>query len=279
MMPKQGVVLSGGGARGAYQIGVLKALKKHGILSNVQAYSGASVGSLNAIMLAMDNLDLAEEVWLSMDEDNLFSSDRSFLKALFQEGMELMKKGFYSTNKLETMIDKVLDFDVIYSNDIYVATSHVGDDQANFFELVSVNIRNAFHKETMSEYSLLRDLSKSDIKKTLLASCALPIMFKPVVIQGETYYDGGMLNNTPCEPLTDCGCDEIFLIDLFRFRINRNVCSDDVKFYTIKPSKNLRRIMDFSPDVIAWRFDLGFKDGEAFAMQYKENKQENKVIL
>ena len=50
-MKKIGIALSGGGARGAYQIGVWKALKEHGIDTKISAYAGASVGSLNAFLI------------------------------------------------------------------------------------------------------------------------------------------------------------------------------------------------------------------------------------
>ena len=56
-----GVVLEGGGARGAYQIGALKAVTEAGI--RIGAVAGASVGALNGAFLCMGDLKAAEELW------------------------------------------------------------------------------------------------------------------------------------------------------------------------------------------------------------------------
>ena len=56
-----GIVLEGGGARGAYQIGALKAVTEAGI--RIGAVAGASVGALNGAFLCMGDLKAAEELW------------------------------------------------------------------------------------------------------------------------------------------------------------------------------------------------------------------------
>ncbi len=60
---KIGLVLSGGGAKGAYQIGVWKALEDLGIAQNISIFSGTSAGALNAVILAQGDTRLAEEIW------------------------------------------------------------------------------------------------------------------------------------------------------------------------------------------------------------------------
>ena len=56
-----GIVLEGGGARGAYQVGAWKALKEAGI--SIKGISGASVGALNGALMCMDDLEKAEYIW------------------------------------------------------------------------------------------------------------------------------------------------------------------------------------------------------------------------
>ncbi len=270
-MPKKlGVVMSGGGARGAYQIGVLEVLKNAGFLENVCAYSGSSVGSLNAVLLATSTIENAKDVWLSMDEDTLFNNDKNFFKRIFEAGRDLVFEGYYQTDKLDALIEKVIDYDAIKEKDIFVTTSHVGNEDPSFFELLSFNIRNAFSKEDHVRYTNLKECDKKTMKKTLLASCALPIVFKPIIIDHSTYYDGGVLDNTPITPLINHGCDEIILIDLFRFRLKRLPHDNDVTIYTIKPSKSLRGIMDFSRKHILRRYELGKKDAHAFLDEFKQ---------
>lgn len=67
-----GLVLAGGGAKGAFQIGVLQAMEEEGLLPYVTAVSGTSVGALNAALLL--NLDIEEirRVWLEFDIATFF---------------------------------------------------------------------------------------------------------------------------------------------------------------------------------------------------------------
>ncbi|MFW5913882.1 MAG: patatin-like phospholipase family protein, partial [Bacillota bacterium] len=189
MAKKRGIALAGGGARGAYQIGVLKALKEKGYLKNIHAVSGASVGSLNAVFIVMDALDDAESLWLSMDEDALFNtSDTNFFERVLEDKFDIFHKGLYSTEKLEKMIDKYVDYEAIKKSKVFVATSYVGDEETSFIDLMSLNLRNFFSAEEYVRYPLLSAMSNAMIKKTLLASCALPVAFKPVKIDGKTYY-------------------------------------------------------------------------------------------
>jgi len=258
MTKKIGVALAGGGARGAYQIAVLKVLKEHGYLDNVYAVSGASVGSLNAVVLATDDLDKAKDIWLSMDQDSLFKAENStVLKRLFKEKFNFIYKGVYQTDKLETMIDDMLDYKKLKDKHVYVATSEVGDDNSSFMELITLNLRNFFGKKDLIRYQSLSDMDYDHVKRTLLASCAIPVVFKPVVIDNKTYYDGGVLDNLPIQPLIDAGCNEIIAIDLFRFNFHRKDTIKDIPITHIYPRKNLRGIMDFRSEQLKRRYELG----------------------
>ncbi len=261
MAKKRGIALAGGGARGAYQIGALKALREEGYLKNIHAISGASVGSLNAVFVAMDDLEKAEELWLQLDEDSLFkTSESNVIKRILEDKFDLVHKGLYSTKKLETMIDKYVDYEALKKKWVYVATSYVGDKDSSLVDLLSLNVRNFFSEEEYVRYPLISSMNNAMIKKILLASCALPVAFKPVKIQGKTYYDGGILDNTPYKPLIEAGCDEIIIIDLFRFNFRRPSKVDETNMLYFYPSKSIRGVLDFSPEQIRRRFTLGYED-------------------
>lgn len=66
-----GLVLCGGGGRGAYQTGVWKALRERGFDSRITAVSGTSVGALNAALFACGDLALAEDIWTSLDRKSV----------------------------------------------------------------------------------------------------------------------------------------------------------------------------------------------------------------
>ena len=65
--PDIGLVLSGGGARGAYQLGVMAALKKYKLYDRIQAIAGGSIGSFSAVMYLLDNLTECYKIWKDMD--------------------------------------------------------------------------------------------------------------------------------------------------------------------------------------------------------------------
>lgn len=68
---KIGLVLSGGGARGAYQIGVWKALEKLNIKCDI--VTGTSIGTVNAALYNQQSLEVAEEMWKKINFQTVFS--------------------------------------------------------------------------------------------------------------------------------------------------------------------------------------------------------------
>lgn len=71
---KIGLVLAGGGGRGAYQIGVWKALRETGLEGYITAVAGSSVGGLNAALFTQGGLDKAEEIWRSISPEIILTS-------------------------------------------------------------------------------------------------------------------------------------------------------------------------------------------------------------
>ena len=76
------VVLEGGGARGAYQVGVWKALDEAGVRYN--AVAGSSVGALNGAMMAMRRLAQAEALWKNIRFSQVMNVDDDVMKKLFE---------------------------------------------------------------------------------------------------------------------------------------------------------------------------------------------------
>lgn len=260
-MGKIGIALAGGGARGAYQIGAWKALKEFGYDKQISVYSGASVGSLNAVLFAMGDYQLAEKTWLSLEKDTLFNIEKSIYKRLFKEKLNFFNKGVYNTNQLESMMDEVINYDEIRKHEIYVATTYLGEKRKHFYDLLFTNYEHYFtNDKDMIKYQRLDQLSDENIRKSMLASCAIPVAFKPITIDQDTFYDGGILDNTPIKPLQEAGCDKILVIDLFRMNFKRFIDQKEESVYYIHPKKSLRGILDFDPKKIRRRFELGYVD-------------------
>ena len=78
---KIGLVLAGGGARGAYQIGVWKALIELGIDKYIKVVSGTSIGAVNAMLFQQGAYKLAEEFWYNIKKEQILPMDEKELKA------------------------------------------------------------------------------------------------------------------------------------------------------------------------------------------------------
>jgi len=165
-----GITFSGGGARAAAHIGVLQALNENGIYP--KHVSGASAGALIGALYChgYSPLEILE-----------LTKSQSFLK--------IFKIGFI--NKGLTEITLLREF----------LSNHIVDD---FMKLkiplyISVTNLNLGNFEVKSSGKLI---------ECLFATCAVPLLFKPIKMDGDLFIDGGLLNNLPVEPLLDT-CDKI----------------------------------------------------------------------
>lgn len=167
---KIGIVLSGGGARGSAHVGVLKALEEHGI--SPQYVSGSSAGSIAATFYA------AGKSPATMLE---IAKNMPGLRQLFRWG--LPKAGLTDLSYLKAIIQEHIpkdDFSVL-SKKLYVIATNLNKGKWKAFQ-------------------------SGKLSDAVMASSALPLLFKPVEIDGEIYVDGGLLNNLPVEPLL-VNCD------------------------------------------------------------------------
>ena len=77
-----GLVLEGGGAKGAYQIGAWKALKEAGV--KLKGIAGTSVGALNGALICMNDIEAAERLWKNISYSQIMSVDDEVVGKLFQ---------------------------------------------------------------------------------------------------------------------------------------------------------------------------------------------------
>lgn len=166
-----GFALSGGGARAAAHIGILQALKDNGIVADCVAGTsgGAIIGALYASgMSAQKMVD--------------FALEGSVLK-VYRPGLPI--KGITSLDFLIELLEKYIGKDSFEDLQIplSVATTNLMTGEREIFE-------------------------KGELYKPVAASCSIPLVFKPVEIEGSTYADGGIVDNMPVAPLLP-QCDVI----------------------------------------------------------------------
>ena len=236
-----GLVLSGGGGKGAYQVGVLKALAENGLLDDVTAISGASIGAVNAMLYAMEDIELMYKAWEEIEMETIFDVNLEMLS---------QNRYYFSRDEMLSMISKYIDFEKIKSGKytIYNSIAKIVPGQ----EAMEV------------EYRRLQDYDEETIKKILLASTALPIIYEAVEIDGNYYRDGGICDNTPIQPLYDAGIRQFIVIGLSHGTYDFSKWPD-ADFILINPSQDIGSsilgTINFTDYAIEYREMLGYKDG------------------
>lgn len=175
-MAKIGLVLSGGMAKGAYQIGVLKALKKYVKSEDITYISASSIGTLAAYSYVSDRLDIFENLWMDNESFNI----RNFLR---------------SSVKRSNILDKV--------SDLVVDSEKINKD----FFITCLNIT-----KMKLDYINLKGINVNDIEKYLKAAISFVPVFKAIEVNGSKYLDGAIIDNIPVLPLTDKEYDYIIVV-------------------------------------------------------------------
>lgn len=236
------LVLDGGGGKGAYQIGVLKALKEQGYLDDVKGISGASIGAVNSLLYAMDDVELMYKAWKEIDMDTVFDIELDMLAE---------KKLYFSRHEMISMLEKYIDFDKILDGryEIYHSLCKL----------------NSELQPLEAEYRKLSDYDVETIKNILLASTSMPVIYEPVKIGDNYYRDGGIVDNEPIQPLYDAGYRMFIVIGLNSAKKFDGSKWPDASFITIYPSYDLGDLidgtLDFSDKSKEFRELLGYKDG------------------
>lgn len=231
-----GLVFSGGGGKGAYQIGVWRALRELGLEGQVVAVSGTSVGALNAALYLKGDLELAEQLWNSISNETLLLPSPD------------SEDSFFSNAGLQQLLDGALSQPDRSPPPLCFATcKRLDDGQVRYFEL--------------------RHLINSGYRRQiLLASSALPGVFPPVVVDGERYIDGGANgDNIPVYPLTLEGISTVLVVHLSREEPAAAPQFPEIEVIDLFPSENLGGFfsgtVDFSPDGARRRINIGYQDG------------------
>lgn len=209
-MQKIGLVLSGGGGKGPYEIGVWRALAELGLDKDIYAVSGTSVGALNAALFAQGDLKIAEASWLSMSPSDILSLDlRTLLAHLAKAGIKpnmavlsivssLALNGVFKRDGLARIIREYLSIPKLQARQMpcYACATELPLFEAKYFNLTTEGSGN--------------------ITDILLASSAIPIVFPMQKVGSKYYLDGFIKDNTPIQPLVDEGCEIIITVMLSR---------------------------------------------------------------
>jgi NTE family protein len=225
---RAGLILTGGGARAAYQVGVLRALAEIHPRPDwpFPIIVGTSAGAVAASILAANvlrwqqSVSEIEKVWAEFHVHQVFRSDAgAMLKAgarwmgsLLTGGAVGPPKSLLDNSPLRELLKRVTDFDAVRANvangDLRAlalcATSYYTARSVSFFEAES----------TVSEWSRAQRHGEHVPLSLdyLMASLGIPFLFPPTCLQGEFFGDGAMRQTAPLSPAIHLGADRLLVV-------------------------------------------------------------------
>lgn len=252
MSKKLGLVMTGGGARASYQVGVVRAIyeilgKKQNLFDVI---SGNSAGGINATYLAssVENWDVAthnlRDLWLRVQPQSVYDLRARTISDLGMKWMSgtvlggLTPKGstvnhLLDTAPLEKLATREIDFNHIrqniergYLRGVSLSTTNYNSGSNVIFYDGIPEIKDWARSDRFSQRT------KIDVKH-MMASSAIPLFFPPIQINQSYFGDGCIRQTTPLSPAIHLGAEKIIAIGV-RFPHNR----DRMKELTFEPVGN-----------------------------------------
>ena len=185
-MTRRGLVLSGGGGRGAYQAGVYKYLTEQGYMPEI--ISGTSVGAINTVALGCGlNADQLIALWQTINVGKVMKY--RFFRMIMDFFLNRMSP-IADPAPLENFLSENLNFDVLRTNhtQVYISATNILNGELELFTNHQITVKH------------------------ILASAAIPMVFPWQKIANKMYWDGGLMANTPILPLIERDIRDIVIV-------------------------------------------------------------------
>ena len=275
-MKNIGLVLCGGGAKGAYQVGVFKVLEELEIANEIKMISGSSIGALNGALYLMYSADEIDQIWQQCNWTAIFGVSKENIKKVNQivhrvntrqmspffgainmvgvanqTGLPLQRKGF------EKVLRQYLKPSIIQkqSIDLIVSCGKVNSKKLAYFNL--------------------NHQSPKKMQDILFATTAVPMLYNPVYIDNSYYCDPMKYERAPLAPLLKSDCETIIIVYLNRGQCLGRKEINGKRLIEIAPSRDLGTgiygSFDFRKSVIENSIELGGND--AYRILYNVLKE------
>ncbi len=244
---KRAVVLSGGGAKGGYEIGVWKALRRLDI--DYDIVTGTSVGALIGELMVQKDYDKALKLWYFMDYSKVMDIEingRFSTKKGREEIIKKYAKGAVKGGRELTGLKKIVD-------DLY-------DDDKFFSSNVDYGLVTVYFPSFKPKYVVKSKLKKDEVKDYLMASSACFPTFKMYKIGKNSFIDGGYYDNLPINLAIKLGAEEVIAVNTGAIGITRKVKNDKVKVINIKPKNDIGNFLAFEKKYARRAIAFGYND-------------------
>ena len=211
---KKALVLSGGAAYGAFQVGALQYLMEEYVhKDNYQTWdliAGVSVGALNGAMLRMHSIEKLKDIWDTISNRKVYTGKFTEFRLLLSFILGIAgRKSVLGNKPLQKNIQKWITDEIIKdSKNLLVGVTSLASGEYHSFDVEDFNKR------------------PEDFRQVILASTSIPLFWPPVPIvednRGHRYYDlvdGGSRNVSPLGDVVDRDIDEIVVINCDPFKV------------------------------------------------------------
>ena len=253
---KVGLVLGGGGAKGAAEVGALKVIERMGIPIDYIAGTsiGSIIGALYSVGYRTDSLDtlFCSQEWLSLMTDR---SDEKRNQPIVQHDGITYIFGFpvaRSGKKTPEGMPGMLQGDQI----VAMIDSLTDQPDSICFDQLPIPFRCVATDVKTQEVVVL---SEGNLAMCVRASMAIPGMFTPVIMDDRQLVDGGMMNNLPVDVVKEMGADVVIAIDLTQ---NKHETRD----FSLRESLGIGGILDWIVSRPDWRI-------------YNENRKMADIVI
>ncbi len=244
---KRAIVLSGGGSKGAYQIGVWKALRKLNITYDI--VTGTSVGALNAALMVQKDYMKALWLWFNMDFNRIFAdkidadyNTKEGKNTILHTYAQAILGGGMHIEQLEHTVEKALNVKKIYRSPI---------------DLGIVTVKVPSLKPILLQK---KDIPKEQLKDYLIASASCYPAFQKKKIGDAIYIDGGLYDNLPINLAIQMGATEVIAVDLEEIGFKKKVKNKEIPIVTISPNNKIGSFLVFDKHMARRCIRFGYND-------------------
>lgn len=247
-----GLALEGGGAKGAFHIGAIKAFLENGY--EFDGVVGTSIGAFNGALVSQGDFNKLYELWINLEPSTLFDIDDGYMGKMVQSELSLdmikylknrakafIENGGIDTGKLRNVLDQLIDEDKLRTSN-------------RDFGMVTVSIPDFKPVEIYKE--LIPD---GKIKDYIMASASFP-GFKLCPLDGKYYIDGGIHDNCPVNLLLRKGYDKIIAIRTSSSDKFSKLDPHNAEIINVLPSEDLGTTLLFTNQLIKQNIKLGYYD-------------------
>ena len=246
-----GVALEGGGARGAFHVGAIKALLEEGY--EIDGIVGTSIGAFNAAMFAQGEFEKCFDMWSNVTPQQLFDIEDRHMANVINRNIDIKTISYFSGEAKKIIANRGIDTEnlrkVVYElvDEEKLRNSNVD------FGLVTVELGPLNPIQVFKE-----DIPDGKIKDYIMASARYPgLKMKP--LDGKAYLDGGLYDNCPVSLLAKKNYDKIIAIRLNSSRKLKHV-DNSINVVEIQPSMDLGGTFIFTKDLAHRNIKLGYYD-------------------